>query len=42
MDDYMGSPIVLDRSCVFVPFGGGYKLLGKTFSKHQENKHINK
>lgn len=40
MDDYMGSPVVLDRSCVFVPFGGGYKVLGKTFSKHQENQNI--
>ena len=40
MDDYMGSPVVLDRSCVFVPFGGGYKFLGKTFSKHQENQNI--
>ena len=38
MDD--GSPVVLDRSCVFVPFGGGYKFLGKTFSKHQENQNI--
>lgn len=40
MDDYMGSPVVLDRSCVFVPFGSGYKFLGKTFSKHQENQNI--